>query len=71
VKNHSLIFYIAILVQTVEVIVWGKERGEGLRMPGTGRRGATGCIEVWGMHEHRGAIGYGIAARLSCCLPCS
>ncbi len=24
VKNHSLIFYIAILVQTVEVIVWGK-----------------------------------------------
>lgn len=24
VKNHSLLFYIAILVQTVEVIVWGK-----------------------------------------------
>jgi sugar transferase (PEP-CTERM system associated) len=24
VKNHSLIFYMAILVQTVEVIVWGK-----------------------------------------------
>lgn len=24
VKNHSLIFYLAILVQTVEVIVWGK-----------------------------------------------
>jgi sugar transferase (PEP-CTERM system associated) len=24
VKNHSLIFYVAILVQTVEVIVWGK-----------------------------------------------
>jgi sugar transferase (PEP-CTERM system associated) len=24
VKNHSLVFYIAILVQTVEVIVWGK-----------------------------------------------
>ena len=24
VKNHSLLFYLAILVQTVEVIVWGK-----------------------------------------------
>lgn len=24
VKNHSLIFYLAIIVQTVEVIVWGK-----------------------------------------------
>ena len=24
VKNHSLLFYIAILVQTVEVIVWRK-----------------------------------------------
>ncbi|HVF16042.1 MAG TPA: TIGR03013 family XrtA/PEP-CTERM system glycosyltransferase, partial [Steroidobacteraceae bacterium] len=24
VKNHSLLFYMAILVQTVEVIVWGK-----------------------------------------------
>jgi sugar transferase (PEP-CTERM system associated) len=24
VKNHSLLFYVAILVQTVEVIVWGK-----------------------------------------------
>jgi sugar transferase (PEP-CTERM system associated) len=24
VKNHTLLFYIAILVQTVEVIVWGK-----------------------------------------------
>jgi len=24
VKNHSLLFYIAILVQTVEVIFWGK-----------------------------------------------
>jgi sugar transferase (PEP-CTERM system associated) len=24
VKNHSLLFYLAILVQTVEIIVWGK-----------------------------------------------
>lgn len=24
VKNHSLLFYLAILVQTVEVVVWGK-----------------------------------------------
>jgi exopolysaccharide biosynthesis polyprenyl glycosylphosphotransferase len=24
VKNHSLLFYLAILIQTVEVIVWGK-----------------------------------------------
>lgn len=24
VKNHSLVFYLAIIVQTVEVIVWGK-----------------------------------------------
>jgi sugar transferase (PEP-CTERM system associated) len=24
VKNHSLLFYVAILVQTVEVVVWGK-----------------------------------------------
>jgi len=24
VKNHSLIFYLAILIQTVEVIIWGK-----------------------------------------------
>jgi lipopolysaccharide/colanic/teichoic acid biosynthesis glycosyltransferase len=24
VKNHTLLFYMAILVQTVEVIVWGK-----------------------------------------------
>jgi len=24
VKNHSLVFYIAILVQTVEVVLWGK-----------------------------------------------
>jgi lipopolysaccharide/colanic/teichoic acid biosynthesis glycosyltransferase len=24
VKNHTLLFYLVILVQTVEVVVWGK-----------------------------------------------
>jgi hypothetical protein len=24
VKNHTLLFYLAIILQTVEVIVWGK-----------------------------------------------
>jgi sugar transferase (PEP-CTERM system associated) len=28
VKNHSLLFYLAILVQTVEVVIWAKGRNE-------------------------------------------